>query len=133
MATITSNAHKAQQLLRVGYGLLPIIAGADKFLHFLGHWHQYLYEPIPNLIGMDPHTFLMIVGAIEIIAGIIVFIKPKIGGMIVGLWLIGIVINLFLLGEYYDIALRDIALSVGAFALSILSSSSYDHRTEAVH
>lgn len=133
MATLATNTYQAQQLLRVGFGLLPIIAGADKFLHFLGHWHQYLYEPIPNLIGLDPHTFLMIVGVIEIIAGIIVFVNPKIGGIIVGCWLIGIVINLILLGEYYDIALRDVGLSIGAFALARLSTADYRHASDRVH
>lgn len=132
MATLAKNTQQTQQLLRIAYGLLPIIAGADKFLHFLGHWHQYLYEAIPEMLGMDPHTIMAIVGVIEIIAGIIVFVKPRIGGIIVGCWLLAIVINLLLLGEYYDVALRDVVLSIGAFALAKLSSVDYHHTTEPV-
>src|SRR5690348_7996720 len=81
-------------LLRWTYGLVPIIAGADKFMHLLTDWDKYLAPAIANILPMQPHSFMSIVGIIEIVAGVLVLIKPKIGSIIVGLWLVGIVLNL---------------------------------------
>jgi uncharacterized membrane protein YphA (DoxX/SURF4 family) len=130
MVSATSASHQVRNVLRITYGLLPLVAGADKFLHVLTHWEKYLYSGFPELLSLQPHTFMLIVGVIEIIAGIIVLVKPKIGGMIVGFWLLAIVVNLFLKGEYYDIALRDLGLSIGAFMLARLSYIPYDPAIE---
>lgn len=119
--TITQ-AEKATTLLRWTYGLVPIVAGADKFMHLLTDWDKYLAPAIANLLPMQPHAFMSIVGIIEIIAGVLVLIKPKIGSLIVGLWLIGIAINLLLSGQYYDIAVRDTVMAIGAFSLCMLVS-----------
>lgn len=109
-----------QTLLKYTYGLVPIVAGLDKFTHLLTDWNKYLAPVVADILPFSVETFMSIVGIIEIIAGIIVFIKPKIGSLIVSLWLIGIVINLLLTGLYYDIAVRDAVMSIGAFSLYLL-------------
>ena len=140
MATITANytghassevvnhADRVISILRWVYGLVPIVAGADKFAHILTNWDQYLAPAVTNIIPLQPHTFMSIVGVIEIVAGIIVLAKPKIGSLIVGFWLIGIAVNLLLTGQYYDIAVRDTVMAIGAFCLHLLLRS----RKEAV-
>jgi hypothetical protein len=119
-------AYQAYVLLYVGFIAAPIIAGADKFFHLLATWHEYLAPQVSRLTGLEPHTFMMGVGVIEMIAGLIVAVKPKIGGVIVGLWLCGIIVNLLILGKFYDIALRDLGLALGAFALSRLAATVED-------
>lgn len=111
---------KVAQILKWTYGLVPIVAGADKFTHFLTDWDKYLAPVVTDIIPLQPHTFMLIVGVIEIIAGIIVLSKPKAGSLIVGLWLVGIALNLLLTGEYFDIAVRDAVMAIGAFSLYIL-------------
>jgi uncharacterized membrane protein YphA (DoxX/SURF4 family) len=108
-------------LLKWTYGLVPIIAGADKFTDLLTDWDKYLAPQIAHMLPFSPHTFMNIVGIIEIVAGILVLARPRIGSLIVGLWLIGIAINLLLTGQYYDVAVRDIVMAIGAFSLMILS------------
>jgi len=117
-----TQVEKVITLLRWTYGLVPIIAGADKFMHLLTNWDKYLAPAIANILPMQPHSFMNIVGVIEIIAGVLVLIKPKIGSLIVGLWLIGIAINLLLTGQYYDVAVRDTVMAIGAFSLCMLVS-----------
>lgn len=111
---------QAYQILHLGYAILPIIAGLDKFFNFLTSWDKYLAGPF-DVLGA-PHTTMLVVGVIEIIAGIGVWIKPHIFAYVVMLWLLGIIINLLVLGQYYDVALRDFGLLLGAFALARLSS-----------
>jgi hypothetical protein len=108
-------------LLLVAFVAAPIIAGVDKYFNLLTDWSGYLAPVIPRWTGLAAGTFMMIVGAIEIIAGIVVAFRPGIGGYIVALWLWGIIINLLLIPGYYDIALRDFGLSLGALALARLS------------
>src|SRR6476620_8164013 len=115
-----SQTEKVISILRWTYGLVPIVAGADKFMHLLTDWDKYLAPAIANILPMSPHSFMSIVGIIEIVAGILVLIKPKIGSLVVGLWLVGIAINLLLTGQYYDVAVRDIVMAIGAFSLSML-------------
>lgn len=117
-----SPAFQAYGILLFGFTVAPIIAGADKYFGILTNWTQYLAPIFPNTLGIDPATFMMIVGAIEIIAGIIVFFKPSVGGYIVALWLLGIIVNLLLLHNFYDIALRDLGLLLGAVALARLAA-----------
>jgi hypothetical protein len=114
-------AYQAYLLLYAGFIAAPIIAGADKFFHLLSTWHEYLAPQITRLTGLDAQTFMLGVGVVEIVAGLIVAVKPKIGGVIVGLWLCGIIVNLLMLGKFYDIALRDFGLALGAFALARLA------------
>jgi hypothetical protein len=113
--------YQAYQILRFAFTVAPILAGLDKFFNFLTNWEQYLSLPF-NVFG-NPHTTMMVVGVIEIIAGIGVWLKPKIFAYIVALWLLGIILNLLILHNYYDIALRDLGLLLGALALARLSQN----------
>ena len=123
-------AHEAYQLLHFVFTIAPIIAGLDKFVDLLVNWDQYLAPviagnlPIQSL-GSTPamavHHFMMIVGVIEVIAGLIVAFRPRIGAYIVTLWLWGIIVNLLLVPGYFDIALRDFGLSLASLALARLS------------
>ena len=121
MESASASSRQVRDILRITYGLLALLAGSDKFIHVFAHWEKYLYDGFPEMLNVQPHTIMTIVGIVEIIAGIIVLVKPKIGGIIVGFWLLGIVVNIFLTGENYDIALRDLVLSVGAFMLARLA------------
>ncbi len=114
-------AYQAYLILHVGYVLLPIIAGLDKFSDRLVNWDMYLAPVVTKVTGLADHTFMMIVGAIEIAAGLLVAFLPRVGGYVVMLWLWGIILNLFLVPGFYDVALRDFGLSLGALALARLS------------
>ena len=132
MATVTSNyastAHttrterveQVETILKWTYGLVPIVAGADKFAHMLTDWDKYLAPIVTDILPLSAGTFMAIVGIIEIVAGILVLIRPKIGSLVVGLWLIGIAVNLLLLGQYFDVAVRDVVMAIGAFSLFLL-------------
>ena len=124
----TSPTYQAYQILHWGFVAAPLIAGLDKFAHLLVNWDKYLTPLIPRITGIAPHTFMLIVGVIEIVAAVIVAIKPRIGAYIVAAWLAGIIINLLLVPGYYDIALRDFGLFLAALALGRLSQE-YDTRT----
>lgn len=119
-SAISERAARVANILKWTYGLVPIVAGADKFTHLLTDWNQYLAPVVTDIIPLSPDAFMSIVGVIEIIAGVLVLIKPKIGSLVVGFWLLGIVINLLLTGQYYDIAVRDAVMAIGAFSLFIL-------------
>lgn len=133
MATITSHfpAHttvtasrsavdRVATILKFTFVLVPIVAGADKFTDILVNWDQYLAPQIAGMLPFAPHTFMLIVGVIEIVAGFIVLAAPRIGSLIVCLWLICIVINLLMGGQYFDIAVRDAVMAIGAFSLFTL-------------
>ena len=122
MTAKRSSSERVVSLLKITFGLVPIVAGADKFMHLLVNWDQYLAPVVANMIPFSAHTFMLIVGVIEIIAGVIVLVKPKIGSLIVCIWLLGIAINLLLTGKYFDVAVRDIVMAMGAFSLFTLVS-----------
>lgn len=107
-------------LLRATYGIVPIVAGADKFMHLLTDWNKYLAPVVTDILPISAGTFMSIVGIIEIVAGIIVLTRPKVGSVIVACWLLAIAINLLLTGQYYDIAVRDTVMAIGAFSLFML-------------
>jgi uncharacterized membrane protein YphA (DoxX/SURF4 family) len=117
----TDYAHQAYTILKFGFTVAPIVAGFDKFFNLLVDWTQYLTPLVPSWTGIDPAGFMMVVGVIEIIAGIVVAVKPKLGAWVVAAWLWGIIINLLLVPGYYDVALRDLGLSFGALALARLA------------
>jgi hypothetical protein len=112
--------HKVRTLLIFTYGLVPIIAGLDKFTHLLTDWSKYLAPVVTDILPLQADTFMYIVGVIEVVAGLIVFVKPKLGSLVVGCWLVGIAINLLLTGQYFDVAVRDVVMAVGAFSLYLL-------------
>ncbi len=116
-----SPSYQAYQLLHVAFVVAPIIAGLDKFFHFLTNWDMYLAPAIAHLSPIGGHGLMLVVGVIEIVAGIIVAVKPRIGAYIVALWLLLIIIDLLILPGYFDIALRDLGLLLGALALGRLS------------
>lgn len=105
--------------LRIGLGLGPLLAGIDKFFNILADWEMYLSPLATKVIPISPALFMRIVGVIEIVAGLIVLAGlTRIGGYIVMIWLIGIAINLVTTGMFYDLAVRDIEISIAAFALA---------------
>ncbi len=108
-------------LLKFTFGLVPIIAGLDKFTNLLTDWSRYLGPGIAELLPIDTGTFMMAVGIIEIIAGILVFINTKIGALVMALWLFLIALALILSGNYLDVAVRDLVMGIAAFCLYILA------------
>ena len=119
---MNAHAQGVQKLLKYTYGLVPIVAGLDKFTNLLTDWGQYatgLAEMLPFEVG----TFMMIVGVIEIVAGVLVLMKPRIGALVVAGWLVAIALVLLLSGRYIDVAVRDLVMAVGAYALAQLSNS----------
>ena len=121
VATPASAVERVITILRFTYGIVPLVAGVDKFSHLLVNWDQYLAPKIANMLPFAPHTFMLIVGVIEIIAGLIVLVKPKLGSIIVCLWLLCIVINLLIGGQYFDVAVRDAVMAIGAYCLFTLT------------
>ncbi|AKD05745.1 tRNA (5-methylaminomethyl-2-thiouridylate)-methyltransferase [Pontibacter korlensis] len=107
-------------MLKFTFGLVPIVAGIDKFTHLLTNWNKYLAPVVTDILPFSTDAFMKMVGIIEIIAGVLVLVKPKIGALVVSLWLVGIAVNLLLTGEYFDVAVRDLVMAVGAFSLYLL-------------
>ncbi len=108
-------------ILKYTFGIVPIVAGLDKFTDLLTNWEQYLHPAIVSMLPFSPHAFMMIVGIIEIVAGIIVLRKPEVGGLIVAAWLTSIALNLLAGGHYLDVAVRDLVMAVSAFAMARLA------------
>lgn len=114
--------YQAYQVLHFGYTLLPLAVGIDKFFQILTNWDQYLAPQIPNMLGISGHTLMLVSGAGEIGLAIGVALKPRLFAYLACAWLLGIVFNLLLTSRYFDIALRDFGLALGAFALARLST-----------
>ncbi|KJK33354.1 membrane protein [Lentzea aerocolonigenes] len=119
--TRTDPTTQAFVLLRTVFTVAPILFGLDKFFNLLVDWPVYLAPWIDSIVPGTPQTAMYIVGVIEIVAGVLVALQPKWGGLVVAAWLLGIIINLVTGPGYYDIALRDFGLLVGALALSRLA------------
>ena len=109
-------------LLRIGYTLIPLTMGIDKFFNGLVYWPKYLADWIANILPGTPQQIMYGVGVVEIIAGILVALKPRYAAYVVAAWLAGIVINLFSYGEWLDVAVRDLGLLGGALVLGRLAS-----------
>ncbi len=109
--------YQAYEILHVGFTLAPILAGMDKFFHLLCNWDQYLAPWAARMSPIGGHGLMQAVGVIEMVAGILVAVNPRLGAPIVGAWLLGIIVNLVTMGQYLDVALRDLGLALGAFAL----------------
>jgi uncharacterized membrane protein YphA (DoxX/SURF4 family) len=121
--TRTDPATQAFVLLRTVFTAAPILFGLDKFFNLLVDWPVYLAPWIDSIVPGSPQTAMYIVGVIEIVAGVLVALRPKWGGLVVAAWLLGIIVNLVTGPGYYDIALRDFGLLVGALALSRLADA----------
>jgi hypothetical protein len=122
-----SPSYQAYQILHIAFVVAPLLAGVDKFFHFLVNWDQYLSPIVTQILPVSGRTFMLGVGIVEIVAALLVAFMPAIGGMVVGAWLCGIILNLLTIPGYYDVALRDLGLALGAFALSRLATE-YDSR-----
>ena len=123
MEITTSNqiVRSVWMVLRITFGIVPIVAGLDKFTDLLVNWDMYLHPGIASMLPFSAHVFMQIVGVIEIIAGILVLAKPSIGGWVVMAWLICIALTLIASGKYLDVAVRDLVMSIGAMSLARLS------------
>jgi hypothetical protein len=105
-------------LMKLTFGIVPIVAGLDKFTNVLTNWSNYIQPAVARMLPFAPSTFMMIVGVIEIAAGIIVLAKPRVGGYVVAGWLAVIALTLLASGNYFDVAVRDLVMAVGAFTLA---------------
>ena len=110
-------------LLRLGFTVAPILFGLDKFAHVLVDWDRYLAPEFADLLDVRAHTLMYAVGAIEVVAGLVVLVRTRFGGWLVAAWLGAIIVNLLLTGDYYDIALRDFGLLLGAIGLARLAAA----------
>lgn len=118
---IPAAVERATRVLQFGFTLLPILAGLDKFFNWLVNWEQYLAPAIANWLPISAGAFMRLGGVTEIAAGVLVAANPRVGGKVVACWLWAIIANLLMVPGYYDIAVRDFGLSLGALALSRLS------------
>ena len=114
-------SYQAYQTLHWGFVAAPAIAGIDKFARLLTDWDSYLSPTFARLSPLSVHATMLVVGVIELVAGLLVAVRPRIGAYVVAAWLVGIIVNLLLLGTYFDVALRDFGLMLGAVALGRLS------------
>ena len=114
-------ARQAFQILHFAFFAAPVIAGADKFVHLLTDWDRYLAPWVLRISPLSANALMRAIGVVEIVAGLIVLMKPRVGAWIVFLWMWAIIINLVTYPAYFDIALRDFGLSLGALALARLS------------
>lgn len=124
-ATLSEPRYQAYQILHWGFVAAPLLAGADKFTNLLTKWADYLSPTFASLSPFSPQRTMTLIGLVEVVAGILVALKPRVGAYVVAAWLAGIILNLLLLGRFYDVALRDFGLCLGALALGRLSES-YD-------
>jgi uncharacterized membrane protein YphA (DoxX/SURF4 family) len=115
---LTGSTVTVRTILKYTYGLVPIVAGADKFTNLLTDWTTYL-RPVESMLPLAPATFMMIVGVIEIIAGLLVLGYTRLGALVVSAWLVAIAVVL-MSGGWYDIAVRDLVMAIGAFCLAKL-------------
>ena len=122
-ADLTDPTFQAFTLLRVGFTVAPVLFGLDKFTEWMVDWSIYLWSGVPSALPGTADDIMLVVGAIEIVAGILVAIRPRIGGYVVAAWLAGIIVNLLLVGDFLDIALRDFGLLLGALTLARLATA----------
>lgn len=109
---------RVYRLMKLTYGLVPIVAGLDKFTNLLTDWEKYLNPTIAQILPFSPHTFMLIVGIIEVIAGLIVLYRPALGAYIVSAWLALIALSLLATKGYLDVAVRDLVMAIGAYSLA---------------
>ena len=131
-STPAASTRQAFLLLRSVFTVAPVLFGLDKFFGLLTDWPQYLAPQIDAIVPGTAQQAMLAVGVVEIVAGLLVAVRPRIGGYVVAAWLAGIIVNLLLLGDYYDVALRDFGLLVAALALARLADT-FSHRDSRVH
>jgi hypothetical protein len=116
-------AYQAYLVLRTGFVVAPILFGLDKFTNLLADWPAYLAPAVDRLVLGSAAGAMVAVGVVEVVAGLVVAVRPKVGGYLVAAWLAGIIGNLLLLGDHYDVALRDFGLLLAALALARLAAA----------
>jgi hypothetical protein len=121
-ALATDPARQAFLLLRTVFTVAPIVFGLDKFANVLTDWPTYLAPWIDGIVPGTAQQAMYAVGVVEVVAGIVVAVVPRFGGWLVAAWLLGIIVNLLTFPGFYDIALRDFGLLVGAVALARLAA-----------
>lgn len=114
---------QAFMLLRVGFTVAPVAFGLDKFVDWLVDWEIYLAPEFNDIVPGNAHQAMLAVGVIEILAGLVVAVRPRFGGYLVAAWLGGIIFNLLLQADYYDVALRDFGLLLAALTLARLATA----------
>jgi hypothetical protein len=121
----TDPTFQAFWLMRLGFTLVPILFGADKFAHVMVNWDKYLAPDVQRWLSPfdTVHQTMYVVGAVEIFAGVVVLLLPRVGGYVVALWLAGIIVNLAIVGGYWDILMRDVALFLLALTFARLASA----------
>ncbi|WKD84689.1 hypothetical protein KCTC32516_00023 [Polaribacter huanghezhanensis] len=122
---MNSNVHVVKNILKYTFGLVPIVAGLDKFTNILTNWSQYVSDGFAGMIPFEPSTFMMIVGVIEIVAGVLVLTKTKLGAYVVSAWLTAIALTLIFSWSYVDVAVRDLVMAIAAFSLAKLSETNF--------
>ena len=127
-AMLTDPGYQAFLILRIGFTVAPILFGLDKFTNLLVDWPSYLAPWIDDIVPGSAQAAMYAVGAIEIVAGIAVALAPRFGGWLVAGWLAGIIVNLLTIPGYYDVALRDFGLLLGAVALARLAQRYHTKR-----
>jgi hypothetical protein len=120
---LSDPAFQAFSVLRIGFTVAPILFGLDKFLNWLVDWPVYLAPRFDDVIPGNAHQAMLAVGVVEIIAGLVVLVRPRFGGYLVAAWLAGIIVNLLVAADFYDVALRDFGLLLGALALARLATA----------
>jgi hypothetical protein len=118
--TAGNPAFDAYRLLRIGFVVAPLVMGLDKFFNLLTQWPKFVCPLIADRI--DPQLFMRCAGPVEMVAGVLVLLKPRVGALIVASWLLLVIVNLLLIPGYYDIVLRDVGLLLAALALARLSA-----------
>jgi hypothetical protein len=116
-------AYQAYLLLRIGFVVAPLLFGLDKFFNILVDWDKYLAPVLNDIVPGNAHQAMLAVGAIEIVAAVVVALRPRFGGYLVTAWLAGIIVNLLIIPGHYDIALRDFGLLLGALTLARLATA----------
>lgn len=118
-----SNVKLVKKILKYTFGLVPMVAGLDKFTNILTNWSQYVSEAFAGLLPFEPAVFMMIVGVVEIVAGVLVLTKTRIGAYLVSAWLTAIALSLLFSLSYIDVAVRDLVMAIAAFCLARLSEN----------
>src|SRR3954452_12389132 len=121
--SLRNPAYQGFAILWLAFTVAPILFGLDKFFDNLTDWGQYLAPFFVDHSPFDRHGTMVVVGVIEIVAGLVVLVRPRIGGYLVAAWLAGIIVNLLVLGDHYDVALRDFGLFLAALALARLATT----------
>lgn len=120
---LANPAYQGYLLLRIGFVVAPLLFGLDKFFNILVDWDKYLAPFINDIVPGTAHQAMLAVGVIEIVAGLVVALRPRFGGSLVAAWLAGIIVNLLIIPGHYDIALRDFGLLLGALTLARLATA----------